>query len=462
MATTTGAAIEAAGQAGTAIIQGSFNLASTKELTKAQKEIAELQAKYEADALNYELTFQERQNELQRQANKEMQEAEFAEAEKAYQRSTYSAQLKQLMDAGYSEQQARQFLMNSNAAAGSYTPANIVNPMQGVDVAKMGEMYADSTRRQGEIETSVMQAEAEARARYLNISGEMVSASANEILSAFTSSNGGSLGTWCASKFINRFNEALPYIDRNEVHNITDLEKWYNTLKDGETKDKIKTIVESRAFKRVKSFLPATRAANSLINELYTANLSTSQQLKKSLQDIRTSISIERLNEQEKRYKQKAEEELNARIGKTDAEIELMEQQKAVLAEQENMLVQQILGAKYANQITAFTKDAFSDYTVAELTALTREMEQKKDWFESGYNCQLWQEAFTATLEGQKAAALLEAMRDDNIRQKIEESPSLRWLTTIHGSMQGAGFQFANSTAAVGGAVGLILKAIPK
>lgn len=93
------------------------------------------QAQITADAtkssadLQYEAAMQQIAATIQ--ANKDQQDYNKQEAELAFERNSSLGQLKQLMAAGLSEQQARQII--AGGSAGSYTAAPSVNEMQGVD-----------------------------------------------------------------------------------------------------------------------------------------------------------------------------------------------------------------------------------------------------------------------------------------------------------------------------------------
>lgn len=103
-----------------AVIQADADIKIAQLQAQAQKEAAQLQ---------YDASMQ--QIEAQKDANAQQQKYNKEEAELAFRRNSSKGQLQQLMDAGLSEQQARQII--AGGSAGSYTAAPSVNQNQGVD-----------------------------------------------------------------------------------------------------------------------------------------------------------------------------------------------------------------------------------------------------------------------------------------------------------------------------------------
>lgn len=91
---------------------------------------------------------------MQYKANKDTNQMQADEAEKAYQRSRPSNQVADLVDAGLTDQQARQ-VVAGNGNVASYTPAPAQSPLSGIDIgsplaalapmmSQIGQVYQDS------------------------------------------------------------------------------------------------------------------------------------------------------------------------------------------------------------------------------------------------------------------------------------------------------------------------------
>lgn len=107
----------------------------------------------QTDAQNAQLQYDaaKKQLEAQQDANAQQQEYNKSEAELAFARNSSKGQLAQLMDAGLSEQQARQII--AGGSAGSYTAAPSVNQNQGVDYTALAS--AKAAQNQAAIEPSL-------------------------------------------------------------------------------------------------------------------------------------------------------------------------------------------------------------------------------------------------------------------------------------------------------------------
>lgn len=118
------------------LINAYFNYKAQQIQSQTDKENAQLQ---------YDAAMQ--QIDAQKEANAQQQAFNKEEAELAFKRNSSAGQLKQLMDAGLSEMQARQII--AGGSAGSYTAAPSVNQMSGVDytapaAAKAASNQADA------------------------------------------------------------------------------------------------------------------------------------------------------------------------------------------------------------------------------------------------------------------------------------------------------------------------------
>lgn len=165
----------------------------SQQQVAADKEIAQLE--YDAAM---------KQIDAQQKANQEQQLFNQKEAEKAYQRGSSAGQLKQLMEAGLSEQQARQII--AAGSTGGYTPAASVNQMSGVDLtapahqeAAMVQANADAqkafTQFNNEVWSNTMAGWIDhAYSNIPNYIDQGVSIGANVLNTSLTASDGGIIG----------------------------------------------------------------------------------------------------------------------------------------------------------------------------------------------------------------------------------------------------------------------------
>lgn len=128
---------------------------------EANKEIAQLQANAQQQAaeLNYQAALQ--QIEATRQANAEQQAYNKQEAELAYERNSSAGQLRQLMEAGLTEQQARQVI--AAGSTGGYSAAPSVNSMQGVDYTAPANAQGSKILAGANADAAEVQAAADSR-----------------------------------------------------------------------------------------------------------------------------------------------------------------------------------------------------------------------------------------------------------------------------------------------------------
>lgn len=327
-------------------VQGAFNVGAAQIQADSAEEIAKMQVESNEKIAQLQLEGVEKQIAAQKEANLQEQEYNKQESELAYSRSSFAGQLKQLKDAGLSDQQARQYLLGSNA--GAYTPAAAVNQMQGVDLSKPNEVLAQQQQANQQALAQQMQSQASAHSFMLEASGQVIAAGLNDLVDSYVDPNGGNLGSIVAAPFMREFSSLLSKVDKTKVHNITDLEEWINSLDPNSDTGKLfLKFRSSKAFKHLKNFAPAIKAANSFMNDIYTANLNSKQMFVKSASEIALNTANVALTATAESLNRKHEEDINSMISLRGEQALVFKQQRLSEIENTQLIAQKVLGEKY-------------------------------------------------------------------------------------------------------------------
>lgn len=442
------------------VITAAINKKSAKEQAESNEKIAQQQIDAQQEANLQQQQFESEQAELAYARSQEQSQIEFD-------RTSSLGQLKQLTAAGLSEQQARQVLASKGSTGvytpAVYTPAESVNQMQGVDYNNLAAAKVQS-----------MQADADYASAWTNSSMNLVGQLGSSLVESYTSPTGGQYGLTVAQSLLTHLNNNLHLLDKSEVTTFADLLHWLSVLPDDEKYDPFRTKQFKRAIRDVKNFAPAAIATNSYMNTLWSANLDFSSKLDLNLKKSVTEQNTQALQEQQKFYYEQYIKNLQVELSLDQEQIlNLREQRKLVSTEQQKVISEianlaienRILNTDYVrnsiqNRMLQEQEFYINEYEISRMQALTKQFLLDADWYSDPKNVQVYLKHLTSTKQGEIAAALLAAMQNDNVRERVENSPFLSWLSSIHNSLNGAGFQIVNSTAGSVGAAGLLIKAL--
>lgn len=400
------------------IISGSFALGSANKQAKAQSEALE------------------KQIEAQKEANAQQQAFMKSESELAYQRNSSKGQLQQLVAAGLSEQQARQVLASSGAT-GEYTPSESVNQMQGIDYTKEGDIEAQKI-------ANLYQAGSDMTA---GVTNGVVDA----LVGAFKSPDGGSLGAAIAAPFMDDFTENINLVDQSVVHNFVDFENWTKSLApDSEAGKVFLPMVESNAFQRIKKFAPATKAFNTYMNDIYTSSLDSNQLFDMNMSKLACDVSLRDLQDAQKSLASSSVSLTSAQTeaieAKTDAEVELIKQQKSESIARVKLIHQQVLGAKW-QQLTDemhYNRELANNDVLTNLqkqTALAQAQEAINNYrlTRDPFYFTLLYKSNMATLQGTYINSILDAQKDAVSYDLLRLYPEFNWATSYFDALQNCG-----------------------
>lgn len=439
---------------------------------KVNAATAQLNYKAQSDATKSQSDSVDKQIAAQKEANEQQLAFNKAEAELAFERNSSKGQLAQLLDAGLSEQQARQII--AGGSAGSYTAAPSVNQMQGVDYTAKGNLEAQQALNKGNylaaqnsiipsmvseninsgaisLLSDIFDADAVKRAYS---SGWSIGS--NILQSSLTASDGGIIGNMTTAPLqgtlLRHINE-IPAEARGSYASFCSFASsaaapaWCKTA---DFQQMMQLATESpMAQKSIQSFFNTS-------NQLLTGE----KHYEALSMDVKLKQSQERLNVVSETYKNRSLELLKSQISNTDLNNDLLVQKIESEKLEQRSILATCISQELQNSLFNDTLPYITDSTIAQLSALTSEMTLKNSWFDSGYNCQAYLDALTATAEGTAAAAALAAMNDRNTKERIEKSPCLSWLVEIHNALKGAGLQIANTASGAAGATGLMIKAL--
>lgn len=428
-----------------ATIQGSFNIGAAELTGSYAKKIAQMEAESNERIAQLQLEGVQKQIDAQLAANKQQQEFNKSEAELAFTRNSFAGQLKQLKDAGLSDQQARQYLLGSTS--GEYAAAQSVNQMEGVDFSKPYEVQAQQMRANQEAQSRSLQSQASAHSFSLQASGQVISAGLNDLIDSYVDPRGGNLGSIVAAPFMREFTALLPDIDKSTVHNFADCEEWINSLDPNSEKGKMfHAFKNSKAFKAIKTFAPAAKAVNSFMNDIYTSNMTSAQMFEKTKQDIKIGIATESLTTEQTNLAVAQKAYSESLVGKTSAEVEFINQQKAESVKRVNLINQQVLQAKWS-QLTAeldYKKysenyELISDLEKQMYLAQTAEALNKYKLTSDPFYFKLFVQANEASLQGQYVNALLMSYKDATNYNLLRSNPEFNWSTAMFNSLNSCG-----------------------
>lgn len=436
------------------LMQGIGQMVSSAISAKSQKEQAESNER-----------IAQQQIDAQKEANAVQQAFEKEEAELAYQRSVQQSntefertsskgQLKQLMAAGLSLQQARQIIAG-NGSTGTYTPAEYtaapsVNAMQGVDYSNLA-----AAKAQG-IGANAISAIGAAEGSF-NAAGALGSA----LVESYTSPNGGSYGTAVAQPLLSFLSKHLDELDTSQVSTFADLKKWSQGLTDS------KNSFASEKFKKllnhVTDFAPAVISTNSFFNTILTSNLSADAQLRINQQRVKVDQAIQNLNEVQARMAEEEIEYYKSLVGLNDADRALKEQQRLSEVQNTNILVQKVLGAKYESLMAELNYDVASANKEVIIDRDKRMYLAQTQQFLNDYRknsneeyVKAWLEAEFSDAKGRYVANLLAACEDNNKLDMMMHNPQLMWITNMYQEINRAGINtglignFLNASAGFG------------
>lgn len=261
---------------------GAFDLFGAGAITQGVMGSA---ATMTAAGLNYDAQIKtnesnERNVDETNKANKEMVDAtnaaniqiqqmandlQVAESEKAYQRSTATNQIAELVRAGYSTQQAKQIV----AAGGSpamYTPAQIGAATLTAPQAQAFQATAPN------LDAAAM--------------GQATQQLFGTLGDAYSAPDGGSAGAIYASGALAFLSENASDIDDLSGHSINTFMDFENWAKNQDEDSEYRQFVESKTWKRCKHYLPSMRSINSHMKNIFAENRTTSQQILAAQKDI--------------------------------------------------------------------------------------------------------------------------------------------------------------------------------
>lgn len=419
------------------LMQGIGQMVSSAISAKSQKEQAESNER-----------IAQQQIDAQKEANAAQQAFEKEEAELAYKRSVQQSntefertsskgQLKQLMAAGLSLQQARQIIAG-NGSTGTYTPAEYtaapsVNAMQGVDYSNLA-----AAKAQG-IGANAISAIGAAEGSF-NAAGALGSA----LVESYTSPNGGSYGTAVAQPLLSFLSKHLDELDTSQVSTFADLKKWSQGLTDS------KNSFASEKFKKllnhVTDFAPAVISTNSFFNTVLTSNLSADAQLRVSQQRLKCDQAVENLTKMQETLANEQVDYYNSATALNDENAALAQQRRQTEIQTTNLVAQEVLGAKYTSlmaqlnyDVANANKEVLTNRDKQMYLAQTADFIRQYKLYNNDQFVEAWLQQQFSDVQGQYVANLMNACRDHSKYSLLVNNPQYSFVISMYEELNRAG-----------------------
>lgn len=213
------------------------NAVATKQTNETNLEIAR-------DTNRANLQIAQETNALQKKIADEANALQRQESEKAYQRSTASNQIAELIKTGLSEQQARQIVAGSGNPA-TYQPASIQQSTMQIPTMQASTMQTPDLSALGSIGQDIP----------------------NLLDRSYTAPDGGFIGNAMANDAISFASNNIDLFEHMDLASFKDYESALTRLAPGN--EKVKNFLDSQDWKRVQSNVLAQRAFTQGIRGLY-------------------------------------------------------------------------------------------------------------------------------------------------------------------------------------------------